>query len=286
MTTDYGPAYRRVARELHREIESGVYPPGSELPTESALMEQHGLSRTTVRDGLGLLAAAGLIDGGSGRTRTVRKPLPRIRRDGTERYQHEKDMVASGGLPSDSHLAREMGFPDDQTDVKLLGDGPVTDDEIAALMGLDPDALLYRYTFLLGVEGPGRIAHHYYPKLLDDLVRSAVENRMHNAPWPGGTMYQLARLNVEIASVQDVVTTRMPFPTEVELLGMPEGVSLLIVRKISRDTQGFVREVADVLMPGDRTELSYLMRLEPWIGGPRTVWPAGPSTDADSDAEG
>ena len=51
----------RIARVLEAEIRSGTLHDGAALSSESALVERFSVSRTTVRKGLGILAAKGLI---------------------------------------------------------------------------------------------------------------------------------------------------------------------------------------------------------------------------------
>lgn len=277
MPEHFGPSYRRVALDLHRRMKAGEFPVGSELPTVAALMDQYGVSSTTARAGLDMLAASALIDRGTGRSMRVRKPPRRIVRNGTKRYQREKDLVPVGGLPSDSHLAHELGLDPALTEIELLSRIDLTDDDIADAMKVDPSTPLVCYSYLLSAEGvPGRLANHYYTRELDQRVRARLP--MYHTPWPGGTFYQLACLGIEIMSVEDRVRSRMPFPDEVAWLRMAEGVSLTIVRKISYDGPGGlgqVHEVADVFMPGDRTECRYVMDLRPWA-----VDAAG---DSDSD---
>lgn len=63
-----------LAAELRDRIRSGEWPEGLALPTERALSDQTGLSRTTVREALRMLELDGLIEirpgrGGGGRVR-------------------------------------------------------------------------------------------------------------------------------------------------------------------------------------------------------------------------
>ncbi len=62
-TTSTGrpPAYQRLADHLRDEILRGVLPPGSRLPLEAELCEQHGVSRSTVREAIRLLEAQNLV---------------------------------------------------------------------------------------------------------------------------------------------------------------------------------------------------------------------------------
>jgi GntR family transcriptional regulator, transcriptional repressor for pyruvate dehydrogenase complex len=50
-----------VVEQISGSINSGVLKPGDKLPTESAIMEQHGVSRTVVREAISHLQAAGLV---------------------------------------------------------------------------------------------------------------------------------------------------------------------------------------------------------------------------------
>lgn len=50
-----------VVEQISASIGSGVLKPGDKLPTESAIMEQHGVSRTVVREAISHLQAAGLV---------------------------------------------------------------------------------------------------------------------------------------------------------------------------------------------------------------------------------
>ena len=46
------PRYLQVARELRQDIVDGVYPVGSQLPTEHELCERFSVSRYTIREAL------------------------------------------------------------------------------------------------------------------------------------------------------------------------------------------------------------------------------------------
>jgi DNA-binding GntR family transcriptional regulator len=71
------PAYRRIAEDLQREIESGELPPGAPLPSESALTSTYGVSRGTARQALSVLVSVGLVRVEQGRGRFVQTPQRR-----------------------------------------------------------------------------------------------------------------------------------------------------------------------------------------------------------------
>jgi DNA-binding GntR family transcriptional regulator len=67
------PRYRRIAGELRDAIEAGQLMPGAALPSETALVAIHGVSRATVRRALASLEADGLISTHPGKGRYVRR---------------------------------------------------------------------------------------------------------------------------------------------------------------------------------------------------------------------
>ncbi len=51
-----------VVESIGASIREGVLKPGEKLPTESVIMEMHGVSRTVVREAISHLQAAGLVE--------------------------------------------------------------------------------------------------------------------------------------------------------------------------------------------------------------------------------
>jgi DNA-binding FadR family transcriptional regulator len=64
---------KRLADRLARDLFSGRYPPGAYLPKEAELCEQFDMSRASVRGGLQLLVALGMITRISGQGTLVRE---------------------------------------------------------------------------------------------------------------------------------------------------------------------------------------------------------------------
>lgn len=55
------PIYRQLAGILRGAIESGELAPGMPLPSESSLMQEHEISRDSVRKAMDVLRADGLV---------------------------------------------------------------------------------------------------------------------------------------------------------------------------------------------------------------------------------
>jgi DNA-binding GntR family transcriptional regulator len=86
------PLYLQVVRALKEEIVSGIYPIGSQLPTEEELCERFSVSRYTVREALRRLREDSLVSSRQGAGTTVVPPRP------TDSFVHEvmsiNDLVA------------------------------------------------------------------------------------------------------------------------------------------------------------------------------------------------
>ncbi|KWV60733.1 GntR family transcriptional regulator [Bradyrhizobium macuxiense] len=72
---DVAPAYQKVADAIEREIINGRIKPGEPIGTEQQLVEQFGVNRSTVREGIRVLEEGGLIRRDS--SRRLQACLPR-----------------------------------------------------------------------------------------------------------------------------------------------------------------------------------------------------------------
>lgn len=68
------PRYRQIADDLRARIESGEFPPGSQLPTKAELMVSYRVALTTVNNAIGVLRELGLAETRQGRGMYSRKP--------------------------------------------------------------------------------------------------------------------------------------------------------------------------------------------------------------------
>ncbi len=68
------PVYLKVANAIEGDILSGALQEGSLLPTEAALCEQFGVTRSSVREGIRLLQQSGLVERGAAKRLVVKSP--------------------------------------------------------------------------------------------------------------------------------------------------------------------------------------------------------------------
>lgn len=111
-------AYRGITEALRARVTGGEFPPGAELPSESALCVEYRVSRNTVRRALEQLEDEGLIAVLPGRGRVV-LPAGAAVASATPRYRSIaadlKAMIESGELrpgdllPSEAVLAERYG---------------------------------------------------------------------------------------------------------------------------------------------------------------------------------
>jgi len=65
------PTYREIADLLRADMDSGLYPRGTWLPSASELAARYQVGRTTIARAMALLEASGDIQGAQGRGRLV-----------------------------------------------------------------------------------------------------------------------------------------------------------------------------------------------------------------------
>lgn len=58
---DPTPVYQQIADQLEAQIRAGKLKPGDKLPSESTLVQETGVARTTVRHAIALLRERDLI---------------------------------------------------------------------------------------------------------------------------------------------------------------------------------------------------------------------------------
>lgn len=75
----YSPLYRQLMQKLRSDIQSGVYPVHSQIPSEQELCETYQVSRVTVRKALAELTREGLLQRHQGKGTFV--GVPRLCKD-------------------------------------------------------------------------------------------------------------------------------------------------------------------------------------------------------------
>src|ERR1700733_1453470 len=115
---DPTPLYAQLETELAAGIATGLFPQGSQFPTEDELIERFKVSRTTVRKTIQNLASRGLVEIQRGKGTFVTEP--KIRQDLTELTGFVEDMMALGRKPT-ARLPDKGAVPASKTVAQRLG---------------------------------------------------------------------------------------------------------------------------------------------------------------------
>lgn len=238
--------YQQVASELRRAIYSGVLGPGAQLPTEAQLMEDHGVSRNTVRLALGELVNEGLV------TRTPRRgTVVRDRRPLLIYPQRELEPQPSGELrEAFAYAVGQEGRAPSQY-IEVLTVSPV--EEIASRLELADGELAVVRRRLRFVDGqPYNTNDSYFPR---DLVADSEIAR------PGDIARGANRVLEELGHAQvrvvDDIWARMPNQEEAERLQLELGTPVMVYVRVGYDGADMPVRVAVSVLPADKHLIRY-----------------------------
>ncbi len=258
--------YEQIADTLRAEIDAGQLSRGDRLPSEAALAERFRVSLPTIRQALSVIQAEGLVEKRHGRGNFVRQPRTTIYRT-NDRHQWEKDRVRMPQVEREKTGATEHDTGLGVNDLVFQAEynEAVADEDLAQALRVPVGTALLerRYQTRYSKEdAPFSLVRSY---LVHETVASNPDLLdASKEPWPGGTQSQLHTIGIELDHITERVTARPPTVEETEALGLTAGVSVLIVRKTSVDTQGRVVELSDITLPGDRTEMLFTTPLSRW----------------------
>ena len=235
------PLYRKVVQALKKQILSGTYPVGAQLPTEGELCERFKVSRHTVREALRQLRDDGLVASRQGAGTTV------TRLSAPQPYVHEiasiDDLVAyasgtqyradsSAIVVADASLVERLGGSAGQRWLRIEG---------------------YRYA------APGDAVPICWTEVFVHATYAGVGLLLGRRPGPiyGWIEDQYGE---RIAEVEQTLRARS-VPEEIAATLQAEPDSTVIeVRRVFRTGSGGTAEVSFNLYPADRFSFSMTLR--------------------------
>jgi GntR family transcriptional regulator len=229
-----GPAADRVRLRILERIRSGELAPGSRLGAERDLAVEHGVSRSTLRQALAALEAAGTVHRVPGRGGGTFVGHGKV----------ERDLSQVVGVPQ---LLRSQGII---AGTRVVSTAVVAaDDATAAALELPPGGYVFDVVRIrLADRSPISLEHarlpaDRFPGLLDLPL--------------GGSVYEL--LDEHYGVSPDEALERIEVveasPDEGRILGLPEGAPLLSVTRVTRDDAGTPIEYSHDLFRADRTRI-------------------------------
>ncbi|MFG2844148.1 GntR family transcriptional regulator [Kitasatospora sp. NPDC048296] len=221
-TSDELPLHQRLGAEFQRRIESGEWPEGEPVPSESQLCAEFGTSRGPVRQALAMLRREGSLVGGRGKPPVARRSAP---------------SQPFGTFLSFTQWARSIGREPGQTTVEVARRRATP--EAAARLGLtegEPVVELVRLRLLDGV--PAMLERstfvHEVGRILFDFD-----------PDSGSVYEELLRREVDLHHARHTIDAVAAEPGDAELLHVAVGAPLLRVRRLTTSSQGVPLEDAD-----------------------------------------
>ena len=241
------PLYRRIADQIRDAISNGRLSPGSRLRTEAELMEDHGVSRDTIRKAIRELLEQGLVET-RGRLGTfVRQRQMVVYRaavaeqadrplTGEARDAFFDEVVAQGLTPSqDFSMVIEPAAPDISSRLRIN----------------EGDLVVARACMRMVNERPWSDQVSYYAMDISEASGLTTPRDI-----PEGTIRAMARAgHVEIGTV-DEVSARMPTPEEARALDIDSGVPVLLYYRTTYSDQRPLR-LTRTLFPADRNTIVY-----------------------------
>ncbi|MFF5082602.1 GntR family transcriptional regulator [Actinoplanes sp. NPDC000266] len=233
-----------MADALRASIESRDLPPGAQLPPESRLVADYGVSRVTARRALSVLVTEGLVTAEHGRGWFVRRQPP-VRRLSSDRFAHRSEGKAAFTVDM------EAGNRAFTVDVLFVGRGSVPPG-VAERLLLEPeaDAIIRRCRYL--AEGqPIELATSYIPLDIAEDTPIAEAN-----PGPGGIYARMEDKGFVFERYDEEVTARMPSGEESRALSLSPGSPVIhLVR--TAVASGRAVEVCDTVMDAAAFVLHY-----------------------------
>ncbi len=241
--------WRAIADDLRTRIGRGEWAPGERIPTQRELTRTYGASPSTVSRAMAALVSEGILrsdptaprNGMHVRARhLIRRPL-----DGGLRIEHQR--AVTGDDTTVGIFEADTGV--DEVDFRATYTHDVTDADAATALGLPVDTPLLRrvYRYALGDEPHQMVCSH-----LPETIAQAAGLMDETAEIKGrGTIAQLRDAGITVDRVEIELEARIPTVLEVAELAIPNGVPVVVQRRISY-SDGVSVAVHASVVPGDR----------------------------------
>lgn len=219
--------YRRIYSDLRDEVVSGRLPYQSFVPSEHALTERFGCSRSSVRRALSQLAAEGYVQPMQGKgVRVIYNPLhegPRGRED--------------DGLETYRELAARRGFVPETRTVVL--EQTAADEDLSRLTGFSRSSGLTHILRVRYADGVavGTDESFYLSSSVPGLTRDVVDDSVYR--------YLEDELGISIVTSKRVVTVERANAVDEALLDLGGLNAMAVMRCNAYDSTGIMIEYTE-----------------------------------------
>ena len=230
------PRHLQVQRVLRARIESGEWERGRSIPTEMELVAEFEVSRTTVREALGVLAREGLIVRHRGRGSFVRLRAPAKRPPAVTNlilgYQAQVKVISMETVPAPGHIVGPLAIERGTAVTRLLR---------LELRDAAPLAVVVNYM-------RPSLGQRIRPR---DLTRVSLLEFLRD------------RLGMRLGAIRQSLEARLPDVETARLLRTDLTQPVLALRLIVADAGGRPVEVSDAFYRADRYRYELETRLPP-----------------------
>ena len=239
--------YRQIAAALRADIESGYYPPRALLPAISELTKKFKVSRVTASAAIELLENEGLVRAISGRgtivqdRRPVKVPLSR----------YAAVLQPGGNLGPWQRACQAAGVDGDMVMVDVAREAASSN--IAEALGIPAGTLTVRRDRRATIDGQTVQLHTAW--YAADLVAGtplAEEDRVE-----GGVYGALTAAGHAPRSADETLSGRIATAEESTELRLREAAFVLVIERITRDTDGHPLELLRVVADPARSQFVY-----------------------------
>ncbi|MFJ5804017.1 GntR family transcriptional regulator [Streptomyces decoyicus] len=214
---DNRSAHQKIAAGLRRRITRGDLPPGAQLPSTPALMEEYDVAGTTVQKALAMLKEEGLLLGQPGKGVFVK--------GSTQQAISPEVYMPPAAVGEPYRWISEAEKRSQRGSSKLLKVGVVPPPhEVAKALGLDEggQALLRKQVLFLDEE-PAELTRSYYPLELAEGTAMMEQRKIR-----GGSPTLLTELGYPPRHLVDEVSSEIPTEDEALALELPKDMPVLL----------------------------------------------------------
>jgi GntR family transcriptional regulator len=233
------PLHHQVARAIRAELRAGAWTSDEQLPTEMALVERFGVSRTTIREALRSLEHDGLISRRQGRGTFVASSRPSARlatiTDAFLGYKAKVRVVASSLVAAPEPIAAFFGMAKGDpvrrfVRVEMVDDGP-----LSVIFNFLPEPLGRRLR-------------------MSDLRRHSILDCLRD------------RLGVRLGLIRQVIEARTADYEVAGLLKVDLIQPILFLRRLMSDANGVSVQVSDMFYHSERFRYETVLPFEAMSG--------------------
>lgn len=226
-TNSYSPLYKQLIQKLRSDIQSGVYPVHSRIPSEQELCETYQVSRVTVRKALAELTQEGLLNRRQGKGTFV--GIPRIRKDLRDVNSFHDICRVMGCTPSTRVVHAQWVHPDEPDATELNCAAQEQAVEIVRL----------------------RLADNT-PVMLETNRFPAAYGWLLEADLSGSLYALLAERGIEAQQAIHEISLCYATAAQAKALGVEPGDALMCLREVIYDQHGRPLHTSHQVIRGDR----------------------------------